>query len=80
MELSELFYTHLYIFGGGLLLACGGLAYRPRCSEVSIMWGCCSFKRDISSEIENDEHIQIPNISLPDVEAPPENQDINMFR
>jgi|GEM_PF-3777568 len=73
MELTELFWTHLYILGGGLLIGLSGIAYRSKCTEVSVMWGCCSYKRDITSEIQNDEHIPMPSIELPDMENPPPN-------
>ena len=71
MELTELFWTHLYIFGGGLLIGLAGIAYRSKCTEVSVMWGCCFYKRDINSEMQNDEHIPMPSIELPDIETPP---------
>ena len=76
-NLSELFYSHLVVIGAGLIVAVGGLAYRSKCSEVHLFWNCCWYKRDITSEIQNDEHITMPSTALPqeelmvDMEAPP---------
>jgi len=67
-EFSELFYTNLFIGFSGMVLACGALFYRSKCDKVNICCGLISIHRNIESEIENDRHIEMPDIGLSDLE------------
>jgi len=63
-HLSELFYNNLVIGGSALLLALGALFYRSKCDKVNVCFGCIQIHRNIEKEVENDEHIEMPQTSL----------------
>ena len=65
-ELSELFYSNLVIGFSGMILGCGALFYRSKCDKVNICFGLISIHRNIESELQNDAHIEMPEI--PDLE------------
>jgi len=65
---SELFYTNLFIGFSGMVLACGALFYRSKCDKVNICCGLISIDRNITAELENDRHIEMPDVGLPDLE------------
>ena len=65
---SELFYTNLFIGFSGMVLGCGALFYRSKCDKVNICCGLIAIHRNIESEIENDRHIEMPDIGLSDLE------------
>jgi hypothetical protein len=44
--------------GTGVIALVVKYSFRSKCSDVRVCWGCCSFKRDIKSEVEL-ENIQI---------------------
>ena len=67
-QLSELFYTNLFIGFSGMVLGCGALFYRSKCDKVRICCGLIEVHRNIESELQNDAHIEMPDVHLPDIE------------
>lgn len=53
-ENSEVFYTGLYTFGGGFILAVLALAYKSKCEKVKCCWGCCEIDRAVEIELQED--------------------------
>jgi hypothetical protein len=64
MGLSELFWTNLYIFGAGFILAVLAILYRSKCSDCNICFGCISFKRDIEVEYREDVRLGLPSTQM----------------
>ena len=52
---EALFYTSLYTFLGGFLLAIAGLAFKSKCKNVKLC-GICEIERDIEAEIQEQIH------------------------
>ena len=52
---DALFYTSLYTFLGGFLLAIAGLAFKSKCKNVKLC-GICEIERDIEAEIQEQIH------------------------
>jgi hypothetical protein len=65
MVLSELFWTTLYTFAGGFLLACAGVFYRSKCDRVSLCWGCISINRNVEIELAEDRLRPPPSTTIP---------------
>jgi hypothetical protein len=51
---SELFWSSLYTFAGGFLLAIGALCYKSKCESVNILWGACVINRAVEVELQED--------------------------
>ena len=54
MELTESFYSGLYVFLGGFILAVLGLAYRSKCDTVRLCYGCVDIHRNVDVEMKED--------------------------
>ena len=54
MELTESFYSGLYVFLGGFILAVLGLAYRSKCDTVRLCYGCIDIHRNVEVEMKED--------------------------
>jgi hypothetical protein len=54
MELTESFYSGLYVFLGGFILAVLGLAYRSKCDTVRLCYGCVDIHRNVEVEMKED--------------------------
>jgi len=54
MELTESFYSGLYVFLGGFILAVLGLAYRSKCDTVKLCYGCIDIHRNVEVEMKED--------------------------
>ena len=50
---DALFYTSLYTFLGGFVLALAGLLYKSKCKNVKCC-GICELERDIEAEVTED--------------------------
>ena len=48
---DALFYTSLYTFLGGFLLALAGLAFKSKCKNIKLC-GICEIERDVEAEIQ----------------------------
>ena len=64
MALSELFWTNMYIFAGGFLLAFAGICYRSKCDNVRFCWGCISIDRNVAIELAEDRLRPPPSTSM----------------
>lgn len=54
MDANEsLFYTSLYTFLGGFVLALAGLIYKSKCKNIKCC-GLCEIERDIDIELQED--------------------------
>ena len=56
MQLSETFYVGLYTFTGGFILAILTLAYRSKCDEVRLCFGCLQIHRNVEVELQENMH------------------------
>ena len=54
MELSETFWAGFYTFTGGFILAILTLAYRSKCDEVRLCFGCLQIHRNVEVELQTD--------------------------
>jgi hypothetical protein len=54
MELSETFWAGFYTFTGGFILAVLAIAYRSKCSNVKLCWGCMEVHRNVEVELQED--------------------------
>ena len=54
VEVSEIFWTSLYTFSGGFILAVLALAYKSKCEKVKCCWGCCEIDRAVQIELQED--------------------------
>ena len=50
---DDLFYTSLYTFLGGFVLALAGLLYKSKCKNIKCC-GICELERDIEAEVTED--------------------------
>ena len=64
MGLSELFWTNLYIFGAGFIVAVLAILYRSKCSDCSICFGCIQFTRDVQVEYREDVRLGLPSTQM----------------
>ena len=52
MELSEPFWAGFYTFTGGFILAILTLAYRSKCEEIRLCFGCLLIHRNVEVELQ----------------------------
>jgi hypothetical protein len=53
-DLSETFYVGLYTFAGGFVLAVLALAYKSKCDQVKLCFGCLEVHRAVNIELQED--------------------------
>ena len=51
---DQIFYTGLYTFGGGFILAVFAIAYKSKCDKVNLCWGMIDIHRAVEIELQED--------------------------
>jgi DNA-binding protein len=60
MDLTETFWAGFYTFTGGFVLAVLALAYKSKCSNVSVCWGGIVINRAVDIELQEDLRFRDP--------------------
>ncbi len=60
MDLTETFWAGFYTFTGGFVLAVLALAYKSKCSNVSVCWGGIVINRAVEIELQEDLRFRDP--------------------
>ncbi len=54
MEFTESWWSGFYTFTGGFILAILAIAYRSKCDQMKICYGCIEVHRNVEVEMAND--------------------------